>query len=135
MGVMLILRGINNLLHEKPAALYAERHGYTPEVLDASGETGPHSAQVEMALQRLRRGDVTALYGFSGGGYNLVHIWHRLPHQTAERIEQITVVGAPNVDPAEFHQVEALRPKLVLFNDPEQPHMQQPEALNKESLP
>ena len=73
---MLILRGIANQenprgqLDERSALEYARRSGYGGEVLDVAGETGAESPQVQMALSRIRTNTkVTAIYGFSGGGY------------------------------------------------------------------
>ena len=82
MSKMLILRGIKNLLDEPPAVEYARERGYLGKVLDASGEAYPGSPQVVMALQAFRSDpDVEALYGFSGGGYNVRHVLAALPHR------------------------------------------------------
>ena len=75
--VMLILRGIANSenprgqLDDRSALEYALRIGLQGEVLDVAGDAGADSTQVRMALDRIR-GDkaITAIYGFSGGGYN-----------------------------------------------------------------
>ena len=40
------------------------------EVIDVAADYGPNSAQIRLALDRIRRDElVTATYGFSGGGY------------------------------------------------------------------
>src|SRR5713101_4582009 len=81
-GTMLILRGITNLkvwpkypngaLDEPPALEYASKRGYVGRVLDVSGETGDRSPQTRRALHEfLFDSTITALYGFSGGGYNV----------------------------------------------------------------
>jgi len=122
-GVMLILRGIQNLLHEAPAIEYAKQMGYTPEVLDASGETGMYSAQTNLALKRIRdgNGDITALYGFSGGGYNALHIWDRLEEDEKKQIKKIVVIGSPGVKYASFAGIE----DIIIYNNPDVAHMNQ----------
>lgn len=121
---MLILRGIKNLLHEEPAKKYAIYAGYDPEVLNASGETGLYSAQTNLALQRILNGTprISGLYGFSGGGYNLVHIWSRLGTRQSQ-IKKIVVLGAPGVRYANFAECE----EVDIFNDPAVAHMMQPD--------
>jgi hypothetical protein len=80
--VMLILRGIANAenprgqLDDDSALEYARRLGFEGEVLDVAGNARANSPQVTMALDRIRSdGTVTAIYGFSGGGYNARLIW------------------------------------------------------------
>lgn len=97
MKTMLILRGINNLLDEKSAKEYARRRGYRGEVLNVSGETGSGSIQTVKAIHCIcARGDIKALYGFSGGGYNVRHIINRLSQHERDQIDLVVVVGAPN---------------------------------------
>src|SRR5262245_21366749 len=83
--VMLILRGIakaerpRGALDDAAALEYARRVGFHGEVLDVAADFGAASTQVRMALERIRGNDrVTALYGFSGGGYNARNIWAQL---------------------------------------------------------
>lgn len=106
-GTMLILRGITNLkywpkyphgaLDEPPALEYASKRGYTGRVLDVSGETGDSSPQTRRALQEfIHDSTITALYGFSGGGYNTYHTLNRLPVDQRDRLELVVVLG---VDP------------------------------------
>lgn len=126
-GTMLILRGINNLLHEAPAIEFANMNYYTPEVLHVSGETGVYSAQTRAALERMRKEpQVTALYGFSGGGYNIVHIWDRLTLLERVPIGWLIIIGSPGVDKSHF-----VGPKVTYFNDPNTAHMDQPDKLLK----
>jgi hypothetical protein len=85
-------------LHEEAAKEYARRKGYQPVVLDVSGESGPGSAQTSQALIMLRDkgGDeFKALYGFSGGGYNVRWILTALKKDERKRFELIVVLGAP----------------------------------------
>src|SRR5262249_31877131 len=100
--VMLILRGIANSENPRgqlddPSALeYAQRLGFRGEVLDVAGNTGADSPQVMLALERIRRDEtVTALYGFSGGGYNARLIWKKLAAAERERIRKVIVIGSP----------------------------------------
>ena len=103
-GTMLILRGITNLkvwpqypngaLDEPPAIQYASNRGYTGRVLKVSGETGDKSKQTNMALQEIQNDStITALYGFSGGGYNVYHILQRLTPELRGRLELVVVIG------------------------------------------
>jgi hypothetical protein len=105
-GKMLILRGIsgtfcgqkysNGALDEPSALQYARRRGYDGYVLDASGETGDNSIQTRRALTEFRKDKtITALYGFSGGGYNIWHILKQLKADEKERLELVVVLGAP----------------------------------------
>ena len=82
---MLILRGISGFyagknwprgaLYEQPALDYASRRGFEGQVLDISGEAYKGSPQAKLALAEYRCDTtITALYGFSGGGYNLYHV-------------------------------------------------------------
>jgi|SRR5579864_1375679 len=144
-GTMLILRGITNLkvwpkypngaLDEPPALEYARKRGYTGRVLDVSGETGDGSLQTRRALQEfIHDSTITALYGFSGGGYNTYHILNRLPEEQRNRLELVVVLG---VDPKNLsaHALNANRYsahwELVYRNDPPRPltHIDGPRAL------
>lgn len=125
MGIMLILRGINNLLHEAPALAYAKAKGYTGEILDASGETGEYSVQVNLAVKRIQQGGITALYGFSGGGYNAAHIFDRLTPAHRAEIACVVILGAPGITKDRFPGV----PDVTIYNNPEVAHMEQPDAL------
>lgn len=111
--IMLILRGIagtfagksypRGALDEPSALEYARRSGYAGRVLDVSGETGPTSPQVLLALREFRKDtSITALYGFSGGGYNIRHILNALTMEEKARIKKIVVLGAPN-NPADLY--------------------------------
>jgi hypothetical protein len=127
-GTMLILRGLGagyaprGLLDDPSALAYASELGYAGEVLDVAGE-GP---QVQMALARIRRGtDVSALYGFSQGGYNMPVIWNSLTPEERSRIRKIIIVGAPGITPARFQGID----DVVVQSDPKEGHMNGPKAL------
>jgi uncharacterized protein (TIGR02594 family) len=133
---MLILRGIagtfagtaypHGALDEPSALEYAKRHGYVGKVLDVSGETGPTSAQTLTALREFRRdASACALYGFSGGAYNLKHIIAALTTTEKQRIKLLVVLGAPN-NPASTYQGPW---ELVYRADPPTGHMDGPRAL------
>ena len=126
---MLILRGVASAekprgqLDDRSALEYASRLGYRGEVLDVAGNT---SAQASMALDRIRRDEkVTAIYGFSGGGYNTRRIWSGLNADERRRIDKIVVVGAPGVDKGDF----AGNADVVIKEDPPAGHMSGPKAL------
>jgi len=131
-GVMLILRGIASTemprgqLDDQAALEYARRLGYRGEVLDVAGATGAESPQVRMALARIHRDErVSAIYGFSGGGYNARHIWTQLAAAERHRIRKVIVLGAPGVGRADFPGEE----DVVIKQDPPAGHMAGPKAL------
>jgi len=130
--VMLILRGIANeeyprgALDDDAALEYARREGFRGEVLDVAADYGPSSVQIRMALERIRRDEtVTAIYGFSGGGYNTRHIWEHLSAGERERIFRVIVLGSPGVDESHF----AGNPDVLIRLDPPEGHMAGPKAL------
>jgi len=136
MPTMLILRGIagnyggrdwpRGALDEPSALEYARRKGYDGKVLDVAGATGPNSAQTKMALAEFHRDQtVTALYGFSGGGYNVLHIIRALPPADRNRLQLVVVLGAPRSGPELYRGPW----KLVYRLDPPGGHMDGPRAL------
>ena len=131
-GVMLILRGIANSEHprgqldDESALEYARRAGFQGEVLDVAGDTGAHSPQVKMALERIRRDDtVTAMYGFSGGGYNARLIWKELTAAERERVRKVIVIGSPEVAKADFPESS----DVLIKADPPEGHLAGPKVL------
>ncbi len=133
---MLILRGLPDTspdviglaeaLDEPPALAYAKRRGYVGEVLDVAGATGAKSPQTLMALAVFHRDPtVSALYGFSGGGYNVLHILHAIPPSERTRIELVVVLGAPK-NPTHLYKGPW---ELVYRTDPPGGHMDGPRAL------
>jgi hypothetical protein len=92
-------------LHDHAAMEYARRVGYEPVVLDMSGDPGPgpnrgSSPQTLAALDWIY-GDpeFAALYGFSGGGYNIWWILRELKEKDLKRIERIVVLGVDDDAP------------------------------------
>ena len=133
---MLILRGIaghyagrdwpRGALDEPSALEYARRRGYVGRVLDVAGATGPNSQQTRMALAEFRRdGAVAALYGFSGGGYNVLHIINALTDTERARLRLVVVLGAPR-NPSALYRGPW---ELVYRRDPPGGHMDGPRAL------
>jgi hypothetical protein len=133
---MLILRGIaghysgrdwpRGALDEPPALEYARRRGYVGQVLDVAGATGKKSEQTLMALAEFRRDEtVSALYGFSGGGYNVWHIIHALSQPEKARLRLVVVLGAPKT-PSHAYRGPW---ELVYRTDPPGGHMDGPRAL------
>lgn len=127
--VMLILRGVANSGHPRgqlddaSALEYARRLGYRGEVLDVAGGTG---AQVRIALERIRNDeDVTAIYGFSGGGYSAQRIWSQLDEDERARIGKVVVIGAPRVHANNFPGST----EVVIKRDPPAGHLAGPKAL------
>ena len=144
-GTMLILRGITNLkvwpqypngaLDEPPALQYASNRGYTGRVLNVSGETGDKSKQTNMALLEIQNdSSITALYGFSGGGYNVYHILNRLKEEQRGLLELVVVIGVES-NKLSAHALNSNRYnahwELVYRNDPPPPltHIDGPRAL------
>jgi hypothetical protein len=130
--IMLVLRGVANaeyphgVLDDEVAVEYARRIGFRGEVLDVPADYGPNSTQVSMALVRIRRdGSITAIYGFSGGGYNTRVIWQQLSVSERQRVRKVIVVGSPGVDESQF----AGAPDMVIKLDPPEGHMAGPKAL------
>ena len=128
--VMLILRGIANAenprgqLDDPSAREYARRLGYAGEVLDVAGNTG--GEQVTMAVERIRRDEkVTAIYGFSGGGYNARRVWSQLNAEEHQRIRKVVVIGSPGVNKSDFPGSA----DVLIKQDPPAGHMAGPRAL------
>ncbi len=137
MDTMLILRGIagnydgrswpRGALYEQPALDYARRRGFQGKVLDVAGTSGPRSQQTMMALKEFRDDDdVDALYGFSGGGYNVRHIIEALNDEERKRIRLVVVLGAPKNPPSLYRKGNW---ELVYRLDPPAGHMAGPAAL------
>jgi hypothetical protein len=127
--VMLILRGIANAgnprgqLDDKAALEYARRLGYRGEVLDVAGGTG---TQVKLALDRIRNDEgVTAIYGFSGGGYAAQRIWSQLDGDERSRIGKVVVLGSPGVQADDFPGTT----DVVIKRDPPAGHLAGPKVL------
>jgi pimeloyl-ACP methyl ester carboxylesterase len=125
MAKMLILRGnrgshpdeqgktrnyAKGALHEQAAKEYARRKGYDGIVLDISGDRGSGktratSPQTVLALKEFHRDtDIAALYGFSGGGYNVYWILQDLKgsDEDLKRIKLVVVLGAPETPPSSY---------------------------------
>ena len=133
---MLILRGKagnyggrdwpRGALDEPPALEYARRRGYVGEVLDVAGVAASSSHQTKMALAEFHRDpSVTALYGFSAGGYNVLHIINALAPTERTRLRLIVVLGAPGNSPDLYKGSW----ELVYRTDPPGGHMDGPRAL------
>lgn len=94
-------------LHRNAAKEYAMRKGYVPQVLEISGKPQSETSPQANKVVELFLGDqaVTAFYGFSGGGINLMHILDRLASknpETLHRIELVVALGAPEVKQEEY---------------------------------
>lgn len=133
--VMLILRGIagqgkpRGQLDDGAALEYAKRMGYRGEVLDVAGNTGPDSPQVISAIERIRRDrTVTAIYGFSGGGYNARKIWNRLDDTERSRIKKVVILGAPGLSENDFEGAK----DVTIRKDPPSGHLAGPKVLLEE---
>jgi hypothetical protein len=130
--VMLILRGVanaenpNGQLDDQLALAYARRVGFRGEVLAVAGDTDGDSAQVRLGLDRIRRDNtVSAIYAFSGGGYNARLIWQQLNQAERDRIRKVVVIGSPGVNNNNF----AGAAEIIIRPDPPEGHMAGPKAL------
>ena len=93
-------------LHEKSAKEYARRMGYEGVVLDVSGDPAAkgnrsHSRQTVLALQAIKKdAEIVALYGFSGGSYNVWWILRALKDDKdiLKRLERVVVLGLDKSD-------------------------------------
>jgi hypothetical protein len=125
--VMLILRGIANAenprgqLDDDSALEYARRLGFEGEVLDVAGNARANSPQVIMALDRT----VTAIYGFSGGGYSARLIWKELSGAERARIRKVIVIGSPQITEADFPGSS----DVLILTDPPEGHLAGPKVL------
>jgi hypothetical protein len=90
-------------LHEKAALAYATCRHREGEVLTVPGDPEgdrDKNTQTMRALDKLRDKDspFDAIYGFSGGGYDVLHILKQLKAEERKRIKLVVVLGAPPVD-------------------------------------
>jgi len=137
---MMILRGIagnfdgvkypRGALDEGSAIAYAARRGYVGRVLDVSGEAAPHSAQHIAALAVFRWDFfVEAIYGFSGGGYNVRHVLNSLTPAERIRLKLVVVLGAPHNPKSLYQGYVGGNYELVYRLDPPEGHMAGPRKL------
>ena len=88
------------------ALAYARLLSFEPVPVKIPGQPqSDHSPQTTKALELFKDVSVTGLYGFSGGGYNVYWILYFLlsnEPQNLNRIDQVTVIGAPQRDKSEY---------------------------------
>jgi hypothetical protein len=95
-------------LHESAALEFAKRKKYDGFVLNISGDPPgkgdrSHSPQTLMALKTFRDdSEIAAIYGFSGGGFNVWWILRALKPDEYKRLELIVVLGAPDRPAEEY---------------------------------
>jgi hypothetical protein len=130
--VMLILRGIANVenprgqLDDEAALAYASRLRFKGEVLDIAGDNYAGNPQMEKALARIRADRaIAAIYGFSGGGYNVRLIWKQLEPSHQGRIRKIVVIGSPGVTRSDFPGTA----EVLIMADPPEGHLAGPRRL------
>ncbi|WP_342359708.1 hypothetical protein [Terrarubrum flagellatum] len=146
MSTMLILRGnpggytwkgVSNwpdgALDDDAAIAYAELRGYSAMVLKVPGFTPndrrDDGRQRKMALDEINRSSVTALYGFSAGGYNIAYILAKMTKEQKARLKLVVVLGAPGMSLSTISGSWELQYHV----DPPQGHMAGPEVfLHKE---
>jgi len=138
---MLILRGVagyydnqnwpRGALYEEYALEFASRRNYDGEVLDVAGATGADSPQTKMTVERYRRDlTVSALYGFSGGGYNILHVISQLTQKEKYRLDLVVVLGAPKTPAGAYKaSIHKGRWEVIYRHDPPGGHMDGPRAL------
>jgi hypothetical protein len=130
--VMLILRGVadsenpNGQLDDQSALEYARRVGFRGEILDVAAETNGDGTQARLGLERIRHDKaITAIYGFSGGGYSARLIWEKLHPAERNRIRKVVVIGSPGIAKTAF----AGNSDVVIKPDPPEGHLDGPKAL------
>jgi hypothetical protein len=113
--------------------VYGATHLGTTHVV--AGETGDNSPQTRKVLHEfLSDSTITALYGFSGGGYNVYHILKRLTQEQRGRLELVVVIGVDS-DKLSDHALNSnafnAHWELVYRNDPPPPltHIDGPRVL------
>ena len=144
MPTMLILRGNpgrhpwkgvehwpDGALDDDAAIAYAELRGYSAMVLKVPGfspkDARDDGKQRTMALEEINRDySVTALYGFSAGGYNIWHILQKMTKEQKARLKLVVVLGAPNMSRSAVSGSWEL--KFPIPQDPPQGHMAGPEV-------
>jgi len=101
-------------LHEWAAKEYARRKNYEGVVLDVAGNANPPKPgekygtrddcpQTVQALAKFRSDDsIAALYGFSGGGFDVWWMLKLLNAKERKRIELVVVLGAPERPQSDF---------------------------------
>ena len=100
--------------------------GFGVKCVDVAGNTSGDSVQIRMAVERIRRDEtITAIYGFSGGGYNARLIWQELSGAERDRIRKVLVIGSPGVEQTDFLGSS----DVVIKPDPPEGHMAGPKAL------
>lgn len=120
---MLILKGIQYKLDVKSAEEFAKVKGYEPYTLAQSGENYANNPQYLAALKAINADPkITAIYGFSGGGYNTRRIFKSLRADKKKQIKRIEILGSPNVTKGDFPNVEKVN---IIPNSP-RGHMDTP---------
>jgi len=95
-------------------------------VLDVAGNPSSDSEQVRRATEFIRSNEsISAIYGFSGGGYNARLIWQQLTPTERNRIRTVVIVGSPGVIQSDF----AGTGEVVIKPDPPEGHMAGPKSL------
>jgi hypothetical protein len=131
-------------LHEQAALLYATCRGRDGDVLPVSGDPRivitpdggkksdrDNNLQTVEAVKALRNdSSYDAIYGFSGGGYDVLHILKQLSKTELKRIKLVVVLGAPPVkngfpSPANFEssrfgspEKDGIAWELVYYTNP-----------------
>jgi hypothetical protein len=81
---------------------------------------------VNLALSRIRTDTkVTALYGFSGGGYNARTIWRQLKASERSQMRKVIIIGSPGVSKSDFTGSS----NVLIKADPPAGHMAGPKVL------
>jgi hypothetical protein len=127
-------------LHEGPAKEYAVLKGFKPKVLDVTGSSKhgnrDESEGTVMALECFQNHpSVVAFYGFSGGGYNLWHILHKMTPRDRARVRWVTVVGVdPDAPRSKYESSKFPGGSWWLDYSPNaEPHMLGPKRLLEEA--
>lgn len=110
---------------ETYAQIYATKRGYKFEAIPISGDNT--LAQRKAAIARIQKGGISALYGFSAGGYNIKHVLNGLSPKDRETIKDVTILGSPGERP-----IKGITTHII--GNPPQGHMQGPRVLSERPI-
>ena len=127
-GVLLYLPGMWSRYYGiKPEVVegyvkeYATLKGYSFDHINISGDY--RTLQYHKALERIQKGDVTAVFGFSAGGYTINSLLPNLSKTLRDKIQLEVIVGSPGVN-----AYPGIKEHVIMLNPPEG-HLHGPEVL------
>src|SRR5208283_1635889 len=80
--------------------------------------------QYNAAMDRIAKGDITALYGFSAGGYNVNHIIRDMSSTFRSKLTLAVMVGSPGLSMSVYPGIS-----YIIFANPPEGHLHGPQVL------